>query len=318
MGSIIDKYSKEELEDLVKNSFSYAEVLSKLGFSTTKGHNQRTLKKRILYYNIAVDHFTYKTPKKDWTNDEIFCKDSKVSQPTLRRTVKRENLITYECQICGQQPFWNGKDLVLTLDHINGSNKDNRLENLRWICPNCDRQLDTYGTKNMKKLEKNKFLYFMNDDDTSINNKQDKDNKDNKDNKILIPERHELKKKLWELKNYTEVGICYNVSPTQIRRWCRKYNLPALISIIKYTSEDGWKNENWNDIPKKNICKDLSKPCYMIDKDTNEILKEFSSYREAGKYVKPDANKPEIHISDVCRGKRKTAYGYKWRNKIKN
>ena len=37
--------------------------------------------------------------------------------------------------------------------------------------------------------------------------------------------------------------------------------------------------------------------------------------REAGKYVKPDANKPEIHISDVCRGKRQTAYGYKWRNK---
>lgn len=39
---------------------------------------------------------------------------------------------------------------VEALDHINGNNKDNRLENLRWVCPNCDRQLETFGSKNKR------------------------------------------------------------------------------------------------------------------------------------------------------------------------
>ena len=58
----------------------------------------------------------------------------------------------YKCSICGQEPFWNGKPLTLTLDHINGKNHDNELSNLRWVCPNCDRQLDTFGYKNVKNL----------------------------------------------------------------------------------------------------------------------------------------------------------------------
>ena len=48
----------------------------------------------------------------------------------------------------GQEPFWNGKEMTLILDHINGYRKDDRLENLRWVCPNCNQQLDTTGSKN--------------------------------------------------------------------------------------------------------------------------------------------------------------------------
>ena len=46
------------------------------------------------------------------------------------------------------KPIWNDKELVLRLDHIDGDNNNNVLENLRWICPNCDSQLDTYKSKN--------------------------------------------------------------------------------------------------------------------------------------------------------------------------
>jgi len=56
----------------------------------------------------------------------------------------------YECSECGIKE-WNGKSISLQLDHINGNNKDNRLENVRWLCPNCHSQTDTWGTGNMSE-----------------------------------------------------------------------------------------------------------------------------------------------------------------------
>jgi hypothetical protein len=81
--------------------------------------------------------------------DNIFITNSTVDQKTLRSWYLKGNYTPYVCSVCGQEPWWNGKELSLTLDHINGQNHDNRLENLRWVCPNCDRQLDTFGSKNI-------------------------------------------------------------------------------------------------------------------------------------------------------------------------
>lgn len=52
------------------------------------------------------------------------------------------------CAICGMAPEWNGKPLVFILDHIDGHASNNKRENLRCICPNCDSQLDTYKSRN--------------------------------------------------------------------------------------------------------------------------------------------------------------------------
>lgn len=152
MESLIKKYSKEQLEQIIKNSNCYSDVLRKLGYETTHGSNHITLKKYIKLYNIDISHFekTYKYVKR--TNEEIFKKDSEVSQHCLRDAYIKGNYTEYKCSICGQEPFWNGKPLTLTLDHINGKNHDNELSNLRWVCPNCDRQLDTFGYKNIKNL----------------------------------------------------------------------------------------------------------------------------------------------------------------------
>lgn len=312
MGSLIDKYSKEELSKIVENSFSYAEVLSKLGYSTKNGNNNRTLKKRIEYFEISTEHFCYRPANRHWTDEEIFCENSKVSQNKLRQTFKDRTYVPYECAICGLPPFWNGQPLVLTLDHINGKNKDNRPENLRWVCPNCDRQSGTYGTKNKKKLEKGVVLSSGNYEENYTKSQLETDKKVD----IRTPAREELKRKLWELKNYTQVANHFNVSTTQIRRWCRHYNLPATIDIIKYTSEIGWLNENWNDIERRNL-QNLtpSKPCCMIDKQSGQILMEFSSRREAGRYIAPKQKRAEIHIGKVCKGERHSAYGYLWRDK---
>ena len=311
ISSFINNYSKEELESIVKSSFSYAEVLSKLGYSTTNGRNSKTLKDRLQYYSISTEHFTYKSPKTDWTDEEIFCVGSKVSQNKLRKTFKERNFVPYRCNVCGLEPFWNGLPLVLTLDHKNGENKDNRIENLQWVCPNCDRQSDTYGMKNKKILQKNIVLHPGN-----YNNLQQEDKQTFKSKKkITIPSRQELKSKIWEIKNYTQIANYYNVSPTQVRRWCREYELPATINIVKHTSETGWETENWNDFYEQITPPQQPIPCYMIDITTNKVLMEFSSRSEAGKYVAPNSKKADARIAAVCNGNRKTAYGYKWKNK---
>lgn len=292
-------------------------MLSKLGYSTKGGNNNATLKNRLEYYGISTDHFTSRPSKRDWTDEEIFCEDSKASQATLRRTYKKRDIAPYKCSVCGLEPFWNGNPLVLTLDHKNGKNKDNRYENLRWICPNCDRQSDTYGMRNRKNLQKNVVLFSGSYSETNndIHNKKEQKSKQ-KRQEIEIPNRQELKNKLWELKNYTQVANHYNVSPTQIRRWCRKYNLPASINIVKHTSEIGWNTENWNDDYKpNNLVVEQSIPCYMIDKNTDKVIKEFPSRAEAIRYLGVASKGASAHISAVCAGERESAYGYKWKNK---
>ena len=234
-------------------------------------------------------------------------KNFKKIKKVIRRTFKKREFVPYQCAVCGLEPFWNGKPLTLTLDHINGTNRDNRLENLRWICPNCDRQSDTYGTRNKKTLTKGVSLFAGDYQGMP---------KIKRETKIITrPDRECLKNKLWEFKNYTQVANYYNVSTTKIRVWCREYNLPASINIIKHTSESGWKTENWNDFYQPKNPPQQSIPCFMIDKLTNEIIQEFPSRAAAIRYLNIQSPSAEAHIGAVCKGKRKTAYGYKWKDK---
>ena len=149
----VDLLSKDQLEDIVKSSRTLQEVLKKIGYSSVSGANIKTVQKRIAKYQISTNHFTKGVgigTKR--TEENVFCKDSTASQHVLRIWYFKWKYAKYKCSICGQLPVWQGKELSLTLDHINGNNTDDRIENLRWICPNCDRQLDTFGSKNKRKF----------------------------------------------------------------------------------------------------------------------------------------------------------------------
>ena len=145
--SFLDKYSEAEITYYIQESTNFAEVLSKMGQSSNSGSNRLLISHYAKEHNIDTTHFPFTTIR---TPQDIFIENSTASQSTLRRHYKRGAYSEYKCAICGQLPVWNGKELVLTLDHINEKNNDHRLENLRWICPNCDRQLPTYGAKRRK------------------------------------------------------------------------------------------------------------------------------------------------------------------------
>ena len=65
----------------------------------------------------------------------------------IKDVLIKEDLLEEVCSICNIGSIWNGKRLVLQMDHINGDNSDNRLSNLRLLCPNCHSQTETYGGK---------------------------------------------------------------------------------------------------------------------------------------------------------------------------
>lgn len=81
-------------------------------------------------------------------NSQVFVEGSSYPRHRLKERILEEEMIQYRCACCGIGPEWLGKPMPLILDHINGVNDDNRLENLRFVCSNCDTQLPTYKSKN--------------------------------------------------------------------------------------------------------------------------------------------------------------------------
>ena len=139
--SKIDIFTEQELKEIVLNSFSWRELYRNLGYTSSNDSIKRTILSRLNKYNITTDHFTSNhLPKSIMRTDEdIFILNTTAASNTVRKHFKDGNYAEYKCSICGLEPFWNGKKLTLTLDHINGNHNDSRLENLRWVCPNCDR-----------------------------------------------------------------------------------------------------------------------------------------------------------------------------------
>lgn len=237
MASIVDNFTKEELIDIVSKSSCMRDVVKKLGYSCNSGSNYSTIRKRLEKYNISTEHFCYKKPQ-ERSRDNIFIYNSTASQATLRRWYLKES-DSSRCEICGQNIQWNGKQLTMILDHINGNKKDNRLCNLRWICPNCDSQLDTYAGRNLKNLNRN--LYKANNcciDCGKIiskkaircikcNNKLRIDAIDNSIRKVSNrPNKEDLYNIILQNPNFSNIGNLYGVSDNAIRKWCKDYKIP--------------------------------------------------------------------------------------------
>lgn len=146
-------YDVDELRKIVGESKSRNEVLTKLNKNNSSG-SYKSLNRALIKFNIDVNHFMNRSEiskqvhlTKELTNEEIFIENSSTSRTTIKKRILKDNLLEYKCFKCNQNGYWNGEELVLILDHINGINNDNRLKNLRLACPNCNSQLPTYCKK---------------------------------------------------------------------------------------------------------------------------------------------------------------------------
>jgi hypothetical protein len=84
-----------------------------------------------------------------YTNEQIFLYGSTIGTSTLRKRIIQHKLKEYQCEIC-KIDDWNNNSISLQLDHKDGDRKNNILDNLRWLCPNCHSQTPTFCSKNIK------------------------------------------------------------------------------------------------------------------------------------------------------------------------
>lgn len=154
-----EKYTKEVLEPLVRESFTITEVLKKLGIENYSGGMSNHIHSKIKKFKIDTSHFLgsransgarWKGPVK--APEEILVRlpagSNRKQAASLRKALLRIGR-AHQCEECQCGSSWRNRSLVLEIDHINGDRLDNRKENLRFLCPNCHSQTDTFGTKNM-------------------------------------------------------------------------------------------------------------------------------------------------------------------------
>lgn len=152
MGSLISKFSDYEFSNIVKESEAISDVASKLGYRSKGGGVTKLIKDRIEELKIDISHFNRYSrsnlASKNRPLEEILVQNSTYTNNTsLKKRLFAAQLMEYRCCVCGISE-WNNQPLSLQLDHINGDNKDNRIENLRLLCPNCHSQTDTFSGRN--------------------------------------------------------------------------------------------------------------------------------------------------------------------------
>ena len=154
--SLIWKISDDKLNDIVQNNTTLTKILLVFGLKN-KGGNFKTLKSRLDESHIDYSHIPLGLNRKGKKFggvaaiplNDILVVESTYNRGHLKRRLIKAGWLLNMCSICGQLPFWRGNPLVLIMDHINGISDDNRLVNLRLLCPNCNSQTETFAGRNI-------------------------------------------------------------------------------------------------------------------------------------------------------------------------
>lgn len=154
-------FTDDKFVEAIEKCYSVAGVLKYLNLCAT-GANYKAFYKRVSDMGLDTSHFTgqahLKGKSHNWSekkNMEDILNNTISYDCTnhLRLRLIKEGYKEHKCEICGRKE-WEGQPIPIQLDHINGDNRDNRLENLRIICPNCHSQTKTFAGRNKGKYKK--------------------------------------------------------------------------------------------------------------------------------------------------------------------
>ena len=226
--SVIWSIDRNILSDIVKKSDSLSAILRHFGL-VNKGGNSHTLERRLIEENIVFSHIRlgsnsnigrkFNVPKK--TLSEVMVKDSTYSRRYLKKRLIEENIILYRCDMCGSQPAHNGKELILVLDHVNGISDDNRKDNLRFLCPNCNSQTETFAGRNKKRKREKYYCESCGKQKKTKNSDFCTVCAGKKRRKVKNrPSIEELKKQIKDI-GYSALGRKYCVSDKAIKKWLK-------------------------------------------------------------------------------------------------
>jgi len=227
--------SKEDIQLALDTFNTYTKILEHFklnpysGVRTTfmsrikeEGYDLSKFEKNSNEYrkSICIGRFS-KNNKKDLSS--ILTKNSNYSRGHLKERLISENILENNCSECSLSDMWNNKPITLQLDHINGIRNDNRIENIRLLCPNCHSQTHTFSGRNLPLI--NKCL----DCNCRIKKQNDRCRKcSSKRNGIKSRKFEVSKEELTTLiKQYpmTKVGEILGVSDNAVRKRCKRLEI---------------------------------------------------------------------------------------------
>ena len=210
------KIDKETFEKVVKESFSIAQCMVKLGRKPSSG-NYKTFYRYKDLYGVDTSHFTGQGYLKGkWAQNRKsvgYYKGKKgltIKGKVLLQKLIDEGYKERKCEKCGNTE-WQGMPIPLQVHHVDGNHLNNDVNNLQVLCPNCHALTDNFCGRNIGREKKK---------GTSTNRS------------AVRPTKEELEKLLIEY-NFTRVGKIYGVSDNAVRKWCEGYGLARNIKYYK-------------------------------------------------------------------------------------
>lgn len=230
----VPRYSESEAREAIAASGNWSEALRRLGLRAAGG-NHRVLRLWAERWRIPTDHFrrsARRGGRDPLPLEEVLVTGSRYDRGSLNKRLYAAGLKERTCELCGQGEEWHGRPMSLILDHVNGIHDDNRLANLRIVCPNCAATLPTHCARNVRRPACRTCgatfrpgyggqrycsarCWHRSDEARAAR-------ADERRWKVARPTREQLLADL-RAAGWTAVGAKYGVSDNAVRKWLRRY-----------------------------------------------------------------------------------------------